>query len=488
MCGCAIIFYICQSLDFTIILNKIENTNIYVDLACFCLFIGAVAKSAQIGLHTWLADAMEGPTPVSALIHAATMVTAGIFLIIRCSPIFEFSPTTRICALVIGSITTVFGAISATFQADIKRIIAFSTSSQLGYLLAACGYSAYNYALFHLFTHAYFKALLFLSAGSVIHGFADEQDTRRMGSVAFLLPLTLVSLLVGSLSITGIPFFPAYFSKEGIIEVIALEFDDLAFMVDTLGIVTAFFTGFYSGKLLIVLTGISPQSPFILLVITHEAALFLATAQNLLLVPSIIIGYLSVDMFIHPESSFFAVSSLVYMDNKIQHIHNVLNSSILIIPLYISICGLVISYIYYTYLYIWLLPVTLTPAMRLVYTFLNSKWYFDQLYNYYIVRPILYVGDKVSFELLDRGIFEWLGPSGIQWLANILVLGLRKLHSGLLYRYISIFFVGFAYMLFMVIINMLQIDLDKYFDPFCGVVCIIGSIILLSTNHDKDNK
>lgn len=191
---------------------------ILLDLLCGFLFIGVIGKSAQIGLHTWLPDAMEGPTPVSALIHAATMVTAGVFLLIRCSPIFEFSPTILMLICLVGSLTTFFAATAGMLQHDIKKVIAFSTCSQLGYMVFACGLSAYNLSLFHLYTHAFFKALLFLSAGAIIHGLYNEQDIRRMGGLIYIMPLTYIFFLIGSLALIGFPFLSGFYSKDAILE------------------------------------------------------------------------------------------------------------------------------------------------------------------------------------------------------------------------------------------------------------------------------
>jgi len=193
-------------------------------LICFFLFIGAVGKSAQIGLHTWLPDAMEGPTPVSALIHAATMVTAGVFLIVRCSPLFEYAPNVLILVTFVGAITAFFAATSGAFQNDLKRVIAYSTCSQLGYMVFACGISSYSVTMFHLMNHAFFKALLFLSAGSIIHAMHDEQDMRKMGALNRILPLTYTMTLIGSFALIGFPFLTGYYSKDFILEVACSKF------------------------------------------------------------------------------------------------------------------------------------------------------------------------------------------------------------------------------------------------------------------------
>jgi NADH:ubiquinone oxidoreductase subunit 5 (subunit L)/multisubunit Na+/H+ antiporter MnhA subunit len=221
-----------------------------VELMCICFLIGAMAKSAQMGLHTWLADAMEGPTPVSALIHAATMVTAGVFLIIRCSPVFEYAPYTLLLTTFIGGVTAFSGATIALVQYDVKKIIAFSTMSQLGYMFFAAGLSAYNVSLYHLFNHAFFKALLFLSAGSLIHAMSDEQDIRKMGGLCKILPVTYVCFMIGTLSLIGFPFTSGFFSKESILNQAFAKFSPISLFVYILGVITVILTTFYSIRLL----------------------------------------------------------------------------------------------------------------------------------------------------------------------------------------------------------------------------------------------
>ena len=221
-----------------------------ITLICFLLFIGAVGKSAQLGLHTWLPDAMEGPTPVSALIHAATMVTAGVFLIIRCSPIFEYSPTMLSVITFMGALTAFFAATAGVVQNDLKKVIAYSTCSQLGYMVFSCGLSGYSVSLFHLANHAFFKALLFLSAGCVIHSLSDEQDMRRMGGLIKLLPLTYTLFLIGTLALIGFPFLTGFYSKDVILEIAYTKYDVSSLFSYWLGTLTAGFTAFYSFRLL----------------------------------------------------------------------------------------------------------------------------------------------------------------------------------------------------------------------------------------------
>jgi len=221
-----------------------------IDLICIFLFLGAMGKSAQIGLHTWLPDAMEGPTPVSALIHAATMVTAGVFLVIRCSYIFEYSPLALNFVAIVGAMTAFFAATTGLFQNDMKRVIAYSTCSQLGYMVFACGLSSYEVGIFHLYNHAFFKALLFLGAGSVIHAMSDEQDMRKMGGLKNLIPFTYSIMMIGSLALIGFPFLAGFYSKDVILEVSASTYTIVGQFSFILGILAAFCTSFYSTRLL----------------------------------------------------------------------------------------------------------------------------------------------------------------------------------------------------------------------------------------------
>jgi len=259
--GMMLTYDVFKSLNFSIVFSLSENFKNHkiiflgidmpaIELICFCFLVGGMAKSAQIGLHTWLADAMEGPTPVSALIHAATMVTAGVFLIIRCSPIFEYAPITLGITTVIGGITSFTGATMALVQYDVKKIIAFSTMSQLGYMFFSAGLSGYNISLYHLFNHAFFKALLFLSAGSLIHSMSDEQDIRKMGNLCRILPVTYVCFVIGTLSLIGFPFTSGFFSKEAILNQAFAKHTGISLFAYVLGVLTVALTTFYSVRLL----------------------------------------------------------------------------------------------------------------------------------------------------------------------------------------------------------------------------------------------
>lgn len=298
------IFFSYKSLDYIIVFATVPftpNLNILFGLPiidCCCLFLlgGAAAKSAQLGLHTWLPDAMEGPSPVSALIHAATMVTAGIFLLVRCSPLLEFSELTLTIATILGALTAFFAATVALCQHDIKRVIAYSTCSQLGYMLFACGLSGYNFAMFHLFNHAFFKASLFLSAGSIIHSLAIEQDLRKMGGLSQILPFAFVCTLFSSLSLMGFPFLSGFYSKDAILE-LAFSKSSLGMFAFIMGSISAFLTSLYSIRLIVLTFLIKPNAFRSYIVTAHDAPLFMAIPLILLFAPSILSGYFTYDFF-----------------------------------------------------------------------------------------------------------------------------------------------------------------------------------------------
>jgi len=271
---------------------------------CLLLFVGAVGKSAQLGLHTWLPDAMEGPTPVSARIHAATMVTAGVFLVARCSPLFEYSPTALMVVTVLGAITAFIAATTGLLQNDLKRVIAYSTCSQLGYMIFACGVSSYSVGVFHLANHAFFKALLFLSAGAVIHAVSDEQDMRRIGGLVRTLPFTYAMMFIGSLSLIGFPFLTGFYSKDVILEMSYSSYTVVGHFAHALGTVAAFFTAFYSMRLLYLTFLSEPIGYKSVMEGVHESPLNMTTPLGLLAVGSIFIGYISRDWSVGMGTDF----------------------------------------------------------------------------------------------------------------------------------------------------------------------------------------
>jgi NADH-ubiquinone oxidoreductase chain 5 len=326
--GILVIFLCFKTLNFCsvfAIAQELKDQSFYflffkknaMEIICLFLFLGAIGKSAQLGLHTWLPDAMEGPTPVSALIHAATMVTAGIFLISRCSPLFELTTVVLQIVTVFGAVTAFFAATTGLLQNDLKRVIAYSTCSQLGYMLFACGVSNYSVGVFHLFNHAFFKALLFLSAGSIIHAVADEQDMRKMGGLLKLIPYTYAMLLIGSCSLMGTPFLTGFYSKDVILEVAFSKYNSIGLFAYWLGVFAAFFTAFYSVRLIFLTFLVKPNGFKIVILNAAESNLAIMTPLFVLSIPSIFIGFLFKDMFIGLGNFVFEWSQFKNLWNKL---------------------------------------------------------------------------------------------------------------------------------------------------------------------------
>ena len=358
-----------------------------ITLICVFLFIGAMGKSAQFILHTWLPDAMEGPTPVSALIHAATMVTAGVFLVVKCSPIFEYSTLALNLVAIVGMVTALFAASVALVQNDIKKIIAYSTCSQLGYMFFAAGVGAYHIAMFHLFTHAFFKALLFLGAGSVIHSFSDEQDINKMGGVWKKIPYTMVLMLIGTLALTGFPFLSGFYSKDAIIEYAFLKDNVMGDYVSSVGIITAFLTAIYSWRLFFKTFFGSYNNKSIKIEKIHESPLVMTIPLIILAIGALSVGYLFKELFIGNQSDYWRDSILFLNYLKLENI-----------PLWIILITpiLVISAIPISYL-IFIKDKTILEGMKKsnkpLYDFLLNKWYIDEIYNFLFIEPTKRIGN-----------------------------------------------------------------------------------------------
>uniref|UniRef100_A0A0D6QR48 NADH-ubiquinone oxidoreductase chain 5 n=1 Tax=Araucaria cunninghamii TaxID=56994 RepID=A0A0D6QR48_ARACU len=406
-----------------------------ITVICILLFIGAVGKSAQIGLHTWLPDAMEGPTPVSALIHAATMVTAGVFMIARCSPLFEYSPTALSTIAFAGAMTSFFAATTGILQNDLKRVIAYSTCSQLGYMIFACGISNYSVSVFHLMNHAFFKALLFLSAGSVIHAMSDEQDMRKMGGLASSLPFTYAMMLIGSLSLIGFPFLTGFYSKDVILELAYTKYTISGNFAFWLGSVSVFFTSYYSFRLLF-LTFLAPTNSFGRDILRcHDAPIPMALPLIVLAFGSLFVGYLAKDMMIGLGTNFWANSLFVLPKNEILAESEFAAPTIIkLIPILFSTLGAFVAY------HVNLVADQFQRAFETstfgnrLYCFLNKRWFFDQVFNDFIVRSFMRFGYEVSFEALDKGAIEILGPSGISHTFRQLAKRMSQLQSGFVVR------------------------------------------------------
>jgi NADH-quinone oxidoreductase subunit L len=400
-----------------------------ITLICIFIFIGCMGKSAQFGLHVWLPDAMEGPTPVSALIHAATMVTAGIFLVARCFYFFDASIEAQSIILVISSITMIFAAISAIFQRDIKKVIAYSTCSQLGYMFVACAVGYYDAGMFHLVTHGFFKALLFLSAGSVIHA-THEQDMENIpGGLYKKTPITFILMLIGTLAITGLPPFAGYYSKDAIIE--ALFSDNRHFGLGgfsyTISIITVFLTSFYSWKLIFKIffsrnSNLDSSS-------VHESSLVITGPMFLLSLLSIGGGFILVKFFnILGESSLFWGSSLA---NKVHSEGHHVSLLIENIPLILSIAGFAVSY--YFFMIRKDQGSVLQKISKPLYNLCANKFYIDELYQCLLVKPYFALASASS--CFDKSVIDKFGPNGARDVAYCASAKLQKYHHGLLYKY-----------------------------------------------------
>lgn len=422
--GIFLIYYIFKSIDYATVFVLAPSLAKYsinflsieinaITLACFFFFIAATGKSAQIGLHTWLPDAMEGPTPVSALIHAATMVTAGVFLVVRCSPLFEYAPAVSLIITVSGALTAFMAASIGLVQNDLKRVIAYSTCSQLGYMMIACGTSGYAVGMFHLTNHAFFKALLFLSAGSIIHALADEQDMRKMGGLINLLPFTYSMMLIGSLSLMGFPFLTGFYSKDLILEWTFSQFSVNGFFAYWMGSISAFFTAFYSLRVLCLTFLKKPSLNKNTALQIHEAPLRMAFPLLFLSIFSIFIGYFLKDMFVGVGTDFWGNAIYVLPQNALLLEAEFLSVFIKLLPVVLSISGGFSAFILYTFFFKNLFKFKISTVGRHIYIFFNRKWFFDKIYNSIFAHNLLTWSYTHAYQNIDRGVLEFLGPTGV---------------------------------------------------------------------------
>ncbi|CAM9089848.1 unnamed protein product [Phaeothamnion confervicola] len=435
------------------------------------LFIGAVGKSAQLGLHTWLPDAMEGPTPVSALIHAATMVTAGVFLLGRCSPLLEYAPSTLALIGTWGAMTAFFAATIGLVQNDLKRVIAYSTCSQLGYMVFACGLSNYGTAIFHLANHAFFKALLFLGAGSVIHAVSDEQDMRKMGGLRRILPFTYAMMVIGSFALMGIPFLTGFYSKDVILEVAYAQHTGPAHFAYILGSLGAFCTAFYSMRLLY-LTFLSESNGYRPVVWgAHDAPWAMGLPLALLAIPSIFIGYITKDLMIGLGTDFWGNALFVLPHHFFLPEAEFASVTMKLLPVGLSLSGGICGYFLYHIGSRSLVHAKLSTWGREIYTFLNRKWFFDKVYNEIVSQSTLFFAYHVSYKTIDRGLIEVLGPKGLSFFVRRQARAVQGIHTGLIYHYALMMLVGAT-----TLVGIAHIWPETEF-ALCGVwICaIIGS-------------
>jgi NADH-ubiquinone oxidoreductase chain 5 len=454
---------------------EVEKLNVI----CLLLFVGTCGKSAQIGLHTWLPDAMEGPTPVSALIHAATLVTAGIFLVARSSPLFEYAPTALMVVTCMGAMTAFFAASTGLVQNDLKRVIAYSTCSQLGYMAFACGLSNYSVGIFHLMNHGFFKALLFMSAGAVIHAIADEQDMRRMGGLVQLIPFTYAMMLIGSLALMGFPFLTGFYSKDVIIEVAYAKYSVSGHFAHWFGCISAFFTAFYSFRL-VYLTFLSrPNGQKNIIGGAHEVPLSMGVPLIVLSFGSIFWGYLSRDLIIGLGTDFWQHAIFVLPTNSLFIESEFIPSYVKLVPTVLSFAGAILAIILNHYYASFLYNATLSPVGLKLYAFLNKKWYFDKIYNECLNKPLFSFGYFISFRGIDKGIVEILGPYGAVNSFSSMMKKASKLQTGFIYHYAFIMLVGIILLLTSI---SLWSSLETYFFIDNRLLFIYAGILLFYTS------
>ena len=411
---------------------------------CLLLFIGAMGKSAQIGLHTWLPDAMEGPTPVSALIHAATMVTAGVFMVARLSPMFEFAPDALVVVTVVGGTTAFFAATIGLTQWDIKRVIAYSTCSQLGYMFFALGVGAYPAAIFHLMTHAFFKALLFLGAGSVIHGMDDEQDMRKMGGLYPKMKVTAALMWIGSLALAGVGIpilgigFAGFYSKDIILESAFAAHTGVGQYAFWFGIFAALMTAFYSWRLLFLTFHGRTRADEHTFDHAHESPPVMIIPLLVLAIGAIFSGYLAYEYFVGHDMDDFWGASILMLSDIIEEAHHV-PKWVKILPIAVGVIGILGAFVMYMSKPGW--PAAFVAKIKPIHTFVYNKWFFDELYDRIFVRPSFVLG-RGLWKSGDGAVIDGVGPDGIAAATRDLAGRASRLQSGYVYHYAFAMLIG----------------------------------------------
>lgn len=429
-----------------------------LDAICILLFIGAMGKSAQIGLHVWLADAMEGPTPVSALIHAATMVTAGVFLVARCSPIFEFSEVALTMVTLVGASTALFAATIALTQNDIKKIIAYSTCSQLGYMFFACGLSAYSAAIFHLATHAFFKALLFLGAGSVIHAMHHEQNIQKMGGLWKKIPFTYAMMWIGSLALAGFPPFAGFYSKDVILEAAFMSHSPYGKLAYAMGITAAFLTAFYSWRLLFLTFHGKTRADKHTFDHAHESPLSMLIPLFFLALGSVFAGILGAKIFhmVSAEDNFF-FDAIFVLGEKVSLLEEIHHAPFLVktSPLIVGVIAIAIAYVFY--LLKTDLPNKLALALKPFYKLSYNKWYFDEIYEILWVNSAKKLGNFL-WRIIDVKFVDGV-PNGVAAICRFVSCRVSKLQTGYIYNYSFWMVIGVIAISFFLISSFKQIGI-----------------------------
>jgi NADH-ubiquinone oxidoreductase chain 5 len=460
------------------------NENI-ITIIGICLLIGAMAKSSQVGLHVWLPMAMEGPTPVSALIHAATMVTAGVYLLIRSSPLIEYSSTVLLLCLWLGAITTVFSSLIGLFQQDIKKVIAYSTMSQLGMMVIAIGLSSYNVALFHLVNHAFYKGLLFLGAGAVIHAVGDNQDFRKYGGLIKYLPLTYSVILIASLSLVAIPFMTGFYSKDFILESAFGQYSYSSIAVYVIAVIGAVFTTLYSVKVLYLTFLANPNGSMQYYKHAHEGDIFLSLPLVILAIFSIFFGYITKDVFIGLGSSFFADNSIF-----IHPVHEIMLDTEFAVPVFFKLLPLiltvsfsVLAIIFSEFLSESLINFKFSNLGYNIFGFFNQRFLIEMFYNKYITNLVLDLGGQTT-KVLDKGSIEMLGPSGLQVGLTKLSKNIASLSTGIVTSYALYILMGMIMYLLIAYLTQLSFSIVLLF------ILIVFTLIVVNfgLNSSKDLK
>ena len=464
------VFYLFQSIEFTTIFNDAPSfiqehgevmtflgyhldPHAAMTVVCLLLFMGAMGKSAQFLLHTWLPDAMEGPTPVSALIHAATMVTAGVFMVARLSPLMELSHTALTVIVFFGATTAFFAATVGLVQNDIKRVIAYSTCSQLGYMFVALGVGAYSIGIFHLFTHAFFKALLFLCAGSVIHAVSDEQDMRKMGGLRKHIPITYWTMMIGTLALTGvgIPFthigFAGFISKDAIIEAafagsVGEHANPMALYGFWMTVIAAALTSFYSWRLTFMTFHGKPRAPVDVMKHVHESPLVMTVPLFILSIGAVLAGMVFYGSFYGEGYAEFWKGALFNSEtNHILHAMHEVPGWVKVSPFVMMVLGFLVAYQFY--IRSPEMPKQLAERHSGLYQFLLNKWYFDELYNFIFIRPAMWLG-RVLWKKGDGTVIDGYGPNGVASRVQNVTAWVVRLQTGYLYHYAFAMLIGVA--------------------------------------------
>lgn len=442
--GIFAIFYLFGSVHFDTVFSQVDAKQ-YAEIsvfgtqfhgltfACLLLFMGAMGKSAQLGLHTWLPDAMEGPTPVSALIHAATMVTAGVFMVARLSPIFEYAPIALAFVTIIGALTAFIAATIGMTQFDIKRVIAYSTMSQLGYMFFAAGVSAYSAAIFHLFTHAFFKALLFLGAGSVIHALSDEQDMRNMGGVWRKIPMTYALMWIGSLALAGIPLFAGYYSKDMIIETAFASGSSYGMFAFVIGVVSAFMTAFYSWRLIMLTFHGKTRCDEKVLAHVHESPAVMMVPLIFLAIGAIFSGMWGYQHFVGEGRFDFWQDAIFTLPGRdvIDAAHHI-DALVKYTPLVVSMMGIILAVLFYGVWSKW--PAKISKTFHGLHQLFFRKWYFDEAYDFLFIKQALSLG-KFFWKKGDQSVIDGYGPDGATHFIVNLATRAMKFQTGYIYHY-----------------------------------------------------